>query len=154
MSGRKWVPAEWMDEMVPAMSASPDDFLKRDPNGVLQLMPIDRHADEVWPPIEDLQRGQEIEFCWMEDRGTSVLTMRGDGTWSCEPSFEADTNHIGDADGDIIADSVADYVQQRALDDPLKPGEHTLWGWTWSDSIKFRVKVLESGAASFERVDG
>lgn len=158
MSERKWIPAAWMDEVVPTCGASPDDFLKRNADGVLQLTPIDGDEGENWPPTVDLQPGQEVHFCWMEDRGTATLVVGEDGTWFLDQPFDGEANCITDADGDDIAQSVEDYVTQRReyslSDTGLEPGRHELWGWYWSDSIPHRVKVLESGAASFERVDG
>lgn len=157
MSERKWLPSEWLDEVVPMQGKSPDDFLKRNEQGVLQLVPLDDLEDTSWTPT-DLEQGQIVEFSWFEDRGYATLIVREDGSWYCDPPFDEEANCISDSDGDIIAQSVEDYVQQQTElmfgGEPggLEPGRYELDGWYWSDSIPFRVKVLESGAASFERV--
>ncbi len=155
MSERKWLPSEWLDEIVPIQGTSPDDFLKRNEAGVLQLVALDDPEDTCWGPT-DLTPGQIVEFSWFEDRGYATLIVREDGTWYCDPPFEGEGNCIADSDGDIIAQSVEDYVQQRTEPmfggEALEPGSHELDGWYWSDPISFRVKVLESGAASFEQV--
>lgn len=151
MSGRTWVPTEWLDECVPTCGASPDEFLARSTEGVLQLAPIDG-KDSGWP-VTDMLPGQVVEFCWHEDRGYAVLHVAEDGSWHCDPAFDPDTNCITDDDGDILADTLADCVNQMRENDTLEPGTHDLSGWYWSDGIPFRVEVLESGAASFVRVD-
>lgn len=159
MNERKWLPSEWLDEVVPMQGQSPNDFLKRNEEGVLQLVPLDDPEDTAWTP-SDLQPGQVVEFSWFEDRGYATLVVREDGTWYCDPPFEGDANCISDFDGDIIAQSVEDYVEQRTKPefepnpaDRLVAGQYELDGWYWSDSIPFRVRVLESGAASFEQVE-
>lgn len=151
MSARTWIPAEWMDEMVPTCGASPDVFLKRSPEGVLQLAPLDDRSGE-WPVAEDLQAEQIVEFCWHEDRGWAVIEVKDDGSWFLAEPFEGEANCIVGDDGDCLASSIGDYVAQLREMGALEAGRHDLSGYYWSDRIAFRVKVLESGAASFEPV--
>ena len=152
MKRRTWIPADWMDESVPTCGTSPDDFLKRNANGVLQLMPIDPEEGSTWPAASDILPGQEVQFCWHEDGGTATLVLRDDGTWSLNPPFDGDVNCITDADGDAFAQDVDDYISQYKEIEPMEPGEYQLWGWFWSEPIAFRALVLESGAATFEEV--
>jgi hypothetical protein len=153
VSERKWLPAEWLDESVPALGTSPDAFLLKGFSDIWMLAAADEQerADDS-PPCRLLAPGEEVEFCWHEDRGTSVLTINDDGSWRCDPPFDADTNCISDIDSDVMGQSVEDYIEQMKSWEGLEPGEHKLWGWVWSDGTTFRLKVLESGAASFEEV--
>jgi hypothetical protein len=64
---RKWLPSEWMDEMPPTLGDSPDAFLKRNANGVLQLAPID--GDDEWPIPTDIEKGFVVDV-WTWSDGT------------------------------------------------------------------------------------
>ena len=151
---RKWLPSEWMDEMPPRMGTSPDDFLKRNAAGVLQLTPIEKDLDpEDWPQPADIEQGAEIAFCWVEHHGSAMLVVNADGTWRCDEDFPEGTNwyfydleHLADSIGELVAGD-------EGITDPLEPGEYLIEGATWSqDNVVFEVKVLETGAATFVEV--
>lgn len=147
MIARSWLPSAWMDEVSPSPSASPDDFLKRNTAGVLQLAPVDDDSD--WLKPEDIEEGAEIGFYWCEQRGTSTLTIHADGTWTVDPPFPTDANTFVDAGSDYETDLTIEGLVQAIAD--TTPGLQTIEveAWTWSDEILLQVRVLESGAASF-----
>lgn len=143
---RKWLPAEWLDEMPPTTGDSPDAFLKRNARGVLQLTPI----DDEWPSPVDIEPGAEVVFCWHEDRGTATLTVRADGSWVSD-AVEADTNCFA-IDGDLVGRTMEDVITHLKDTGGFDPGDVLVDCWTWSDGTPFEVRVLESGAASFHEV--
>lgn len=150
MTDRKWCPADWLDEVPPALGTSPEEFLKRNAAGVLQLFPLDG-ADEdpediAWM-VHDLTPGEIITFYWTEKRGSRTVTIHEDGTWSLDEPFSADTNCFSDAYGLVDVDSLDGVVQALKDDAHALPCEVGIDGWVWSDGTHFRVEVLESGAA-------
>lgn len=147
---RKWLPSDWMDEMPPTPGDSPDAFLKRNADGVLQLAPIDN--DDA-ADARDMQPGAEVPFTWYEPRGWSTLTIREDWTWFISPDFDADTNCFRDDAGEYedIFPTLQDLVD-NARENGNEPGQCEIEGWTWSEDVLFEVRVLESGAAEFVEV--
>lgn len=162
MTGRSWLPSEWLDEMVPATGQSPDDFLWRNSQGVLMLSPCDelerRDALEEnnTSMLRPIAPGEEIEFCWHEDRGWRTVTVRKDRSWAINEPFPADTTHVFDSDTEILGDGIDDFMKSFLSDnfyDVQLPADLMVHGYVWSEGIKFRVRVAESGAATFEAVD-
>jgi len=120
---RKWCPAEWLDQLAPK-----------------------------WR-VADMLPGQEIEFVWHEPRGAAVLVVRADRSWSCPVVFDADTTHFWlPYDPGSLAGSISELVNGDGLCAPLPPGEHEIEGYVWSEPVRFRVEVAESGAARFVEV--
>lgn len=162
---RKWCPAEWMDEVPPTLGLSPDDFLKRTAEGVLQLTPITAEGEdgESWPPTTDIVPGAIVSFTWHENRGARLITIQADGSWTIDEPFPDDTNCFRDEYGELeVEGSIQDVVNSyrgndlpgsAIIEDDDYPYALGIEGWTWSDGEPFRVKVLESGAATFEKVD-
>lgn len=153
MTGRLWCPADWVDEMAPALGETPDAFLKRGEDGVLRLVPLDPEPEEDFRP-RAIGPGEVVEFIWTESRGSTTLTVLADGSWSSSHVFDADTTHFW-LPGDIesLADSLEDLVRgDEGFRAPLAPGAHEVEGYVWSDAVPFRVEVLESGAARFVEV--
>jgi hypothetical protein len=153
VAARQYSPAEWCDEVMPELGNSPDDFLRRDAEGVLRLSAIDEDNRETWD--EPISAGQIVEFMWTEIYPDRVLTWDDDGNWSLDQPAPPMANCFRPSDGDYedICDDPADIVQ-AALSGEREEyhSPMTLEVWGWQDAGKYRVKVLESGAATFEPV--
>lgn len=153
--GRKWLPIEWLDEVPAKSGPTPEAFLQRGDDGVLRLFPLDYPAEE-WPTPEPIQPDQVVTFTWHEDRGRRIATVNVDRTWSLDEPFPSDTNCFEDAHGFMEVEGDLDSLVKGFCDDLADtefPKQVPVDGWTWSDGTKFRVRVLESGAAQFEEVE-
>jgi hypothetical protein len=154
--GRKWLPSEWMDEVPPQTGATPEQFLRRNPEtGVLQLWPIDaaeNYDDHNLAMARDLKDGDIVLFNWTEMRGFRSMTVKGGGAWTLDQAFAADANCFDNESSDFgVTSDLADIAKLAAetlsADDEVTVG---VYGWTWSDDVAFRVRTFESGAAHFE----
>ena len=152
MSERKWLPAEFMDELPPMTATNPDDFLWRSPDGVLMLSLADEmeRRDDLAEPMltRPIQPGELIEFFWNEDRGHRTIQISQDGSWTIDAPFPGDTTNIYDVDTEILEDSVDQFVHAFVRDcGELLPTTVDVHGYVWEDGNFFRVEVAESGAA-------
>lgn len=146
MTKRSWLPAEWMDESIPALGDSPDQFI-RTVDSKHFLASID-DADDHWLGMAELSPGQLVNFMWHEPRGTHVITIAEDGTWKGTVPTDANCLHDGDADYEEIWDNVDDIVRQRQENEPKFAGPIDIECWVWSDGTMFRFSI-EDGKPKF-----
>jgi hypothetical protein len=139
---RKWLPVDWQDEMTPAPSASPSDFLRFDAEGAF-LAPLD-WSPEGEPdgsgPIR-LTDGTNVKFSWVENHGHRTLTVLEDGTWSLDAPFPEGTEQFWlPGEPDTISLSIDDLV--RGDDgfwvEPLDAGDTIVGGYTWGPASRWR----------------
>lgn len=149
---RRWIPAEWLDEVVPTCGKSPDAFLKRH-GDVLKLAPLDDLDPEDWPQPEALSDGQIVLFCWTEQYGDWTVKVADDGSFTFPEGTPPETaTHFSFEDE--MEDSPAQLV--RLLLDNAgieRGGEFEMYCYAWSDPLPYRLKILESGAAHFEAAE-
>jgi NTP pyrophosphatase (non-canonical NTP hydrolase) len=96
LSGRKYLPATWVDETSPTPHSDPAAFARRNPDGSWVLLPTDDDYDprDLVAYRTTIQPGQEVEFLTIEDSGEATLTVHDDGTWSAAPPIPAEVNWI------------------------------------------------------------
>lgn len=149
---RKWWPDEYMDEVLPAGTFSPDDWIIGSAPGGWVIGPRDRD-DALSYGLHTLQEGETFGFSWMEPRGTCTITIKADGTWSgTEPSDY--TWCWEDGDSENCGESVDELVRITLDADPLKPGDEVdidLRFCKWGDAV-FRL-VVEDRQAKFVPVE-
>jgi hypothetical protein len=152
MSERMWIPADYLDEVMPPPTASPDDWIYRVPGDVYALKPGDYLADAAPPRI--LCDGDIVEFEWTEDFGAAVFCIDEAGNWSVDRQPPPETTHVcecGDPDtlayGHHGAEALAEFAEQFRGE---VPDETTIHYYTWSESpTKFRFQ-----AGKFTAVEG
>ena len=86
MTERKWVPAEYQDEVVPPGRSSPNDWITRMSDGAPALASGDPSEDDDVAG-RALKPGEVVDFDWVETYGQRSLTFRcgGDGwTWELD----------------------------------------------------------------------
>lgn len=145
---RKWCPADWLDEMPPTLGTSPDDFLSRGEDGLIRLSPL---GDDEFEPVV-LADGDAVEFEWHELRGTSVLTLHSDGSFTVEPPFPPDTNCFRLDDAFYEIDHSVAALVAAIRDDVTERTQFEVDGWVWESGGVYRVRAPESGAVHFEHV--
>jgi len=146
----KWIPTEWLDEVVPRQGDHPDEFLKRR-DGVLMLTPLE--SEEAWPQERSVASGEIVDFSWHEDRGEARLHLLDDGGYRVFPPFPADTNYFSASDDpEDFACNLEELVANlRAAGDFDAREPIDVVGWVWGDA-QFRVVAMESGAAHFAQL--
>lgn len=158
MNERRWIPADWVDEIVTGLADSPDAFLKRDGRGWLLLHPAEGDEEHVRDDDDDadwrvrpIDAGEVVLFCWTQSFGEARLVVHPDRSWRCEGTFPPEATHFWlPFDVDTLASSIAELVDgPEDGSGGLEPGVHVIGAYTWSEPIPFSVEVLESGAARF-----
>lgn len=148
-TNRRWMPADWLDEMNTCLLDTPDAFIQRENDAWVLRMPEgheDRENEFYFMVIEP---GQIVTFLWTEHYGDRVLTLHADGTHTLDHPLEPGTTHLFHYEEGVIADSVAELVEGGYGHDPLEPGEHVLQSYTWSDPVPFRFDVDAEGKGRF-----
>lgn len=145
---RLWLPAEWEDEVVPKMQASPDDYIQRVAGGFrLGLQPNDPEARNPFyqMPVEP---GQVVEFSYMDHLGSIRVTVRLDGTFAVDRPVPERATHFWDGAIEVaesLDEAVYGYPDWPDLGEPLDPGEHDIEIGAWGTQF-FRFVVDADGA--------
>lgn len=134
-SDRKWIPTEWLDEVLPRMRPTPDAYIERDGAGWAMRLPLgdaDRDNDFYAAAIED---GQIVDFSHVDDLGAVVVTVAADRSFTVDRPVPEQATHFYDGALDIaetIAEAVNGDPEWPDTSEPLEPGEHVIriahWG--------------------------
>jgi hypothetical protein len=140
-----YLPAEWMDESLPDLAGSPLDFVEQDGTGQWWLrLPAGN------PERDDPHYNTKIEpdhaYSFNERRmyGSFWLTIREDGTWTCE-GVPAECNCFSnDIWSEDIWESIDELVERGNLDSlgkPMLAGTYEIEAWHWSDDFSLLFEV-------------
>lgn len=115
-AARQWWPTHYMDESMPAGTASPDDWIVgaiNDRDAVFEwiLAPPDRQDTRTYG-IVLVDEGAPVNFAWMERRGRGQMIIYPDATWHIEGGMPEGVTHIHDADEPLfMADTPEDFAR-------------------------------------------
>lgn len=146
---RKWLPDEWMDEVIPQMADDPNGFLKRLDDGSWQIEPLEeeQHEGNEWM-VKRLAFGDTAGFFYCENYGEFVLKIAVDAAYerqvSSVPPLPAGTTHIWCC-GDIF-DTLEEFADEGAED-----GAEFTAGF-WSGKINFVLTDMGGGTARLVEV--
>ena len=137
--GRKWLPDDWQDEMIPEVQADPSSFLvKREDGWVL--------AAEDWPDIAIVEGGDPVSLSWCEDCGLWKLTINADKSYELDeplPSVDGATVYFCEwLDPDSVNSVLADFIEDKAKEYAAElPTTIDLRVYAWSDqSVMFVLR--------------
>lgn len=157
--GRRWLPAEWLDEAIPQMEASPDAFISREGAGWRLRCPPgspDRHDPQAGedpacdPYNAPLEPGCIAQFVWMDDFGHHAVTVEESGAWTCATRWPDRATHFWiPGDVDTLAESMDALVRGEAWNEPLEPGVHEVGVTFWSAPVSFLFAVDAEGTGRF-----
>ena len=144
---RKWLPTEWLDEVVPEPQDSPDAFISPVGDSALELRaPTEPREDGFY--VSPLTEGQIVEFVAFDDYGTLQLTIHADRTFETDDPVPAGaTLFMLEGEPDTISGSIEEMV--RNLDDPIDPGTYTVAAYSWQRHASFRLELDEKRVARF-----
>lgn len=150
----KFLPASWLDEVVPVPQRDIDAFIHRAEGGTWFLMPVDADDDDDDFYREALEPGQIVEFSAYEDYGDWTIRINDDRSIDAGGIPDKATHFRLDDDNDTLAYSLIELAA-NGDGSPLPAGEHQVSAWYWSDaSYSFRFVVDADGTARFERCAG
>ncbi|MRX32777.1 hypothetical protein [Aminobacter sp. MDW-2] len=141
----EWLPSEWMDEVNPALLASPDAYITREGDAWVLRLPKD--ALDYENPFYRLpvEPGQVVGFSWHEPHGDVQLLIHADGTWTATTPVPSAATHFFEQGEGIIANELDDFVTGS---DRLEEGEYHIQAYTWGD-VSFRFELDVDGAGRF-----
>ncbi|MEN5297705.1 hypothetical protein ABE530_05040 [Brucella sp. TWI559] len=156
-----WLPAEWMDECIPATLRHPTDFIHKGEDGSFIVTPKngkDDHTPEVGTEEQErllikLSIGDIVHFRPNEQYGTFPLWISKNKTNHVEGYFPAKANTFYLPETETIGDSVEDAIRQSVeFNGPLSPGEYEIDIYWWGDEIAYRFDVMPDGTPHFVKM--
>lgn len=143
---KRWMPAEWQDEIVPPARETPDAWIVSAADGVPMLAgcyhgPLGEDPDlkptddQPWGSPRLLSDGEIVPFCFTRDWGSAELTVRDDGTWSVDREMPSQANCVAvSGEWETVSASIADLVRNSDMRDPET---WTLAYYEWSEESPF-----------------
>jgi hypothetical protein len=124
---RQWWPDEYLDEIMPAGTFEPSDWILGGAGDTWLIGPADLEDRKNWPCLV-LRAGDEIAFSWKEGRGENTMLVYPNRTFELAQSEPADWSIVYGADdfensGDSLqafADDNAEMAELREGDEPLR----------------------------------
>lgn len=141
MTETRYLPTDWLDEIIPTPQSTPDAFAQMDgAPGHWRLRPpqsdYEHHARTLTRPIAS---GDRVDFSQTRLYPKRTLTVADDGSWSLDQPAPDDANcFMLDGDFDTISDNLEGLVTGHG--EPayaLDPGTYTIVNYHWSDPIPF-----------------
>ena len=156
-----WLPADWMDEYIPATLRHPTDFLHRRTDGSLIVTPK-ISKDDLRPEGDGEERsfytilvetGDIVRCLPQEAYGTFNFHVANDLTTRILGEFPSKANTFYLPDTETVGDSLDEAISlSRDLCDPLEPGDYQVNVYWWGDAVVFRVEVSADGTACFVKI--
>lgn len=138
---RRWLPAQYQDEVIPPPRATPDDWIISLPGDMRALARNVMVGDDGdGAPGVTLRDGDIVEFDWTVALGRATLTVAADRTWTVDRALPDCPGACSFAkleyDRDSMSDNVADLVEWCDC-----PGECELIYYAWSEnSARFEFR--------------
>jgi hypothetical protein len=116
MPQRKWLPAFYVDEVIPSPRDTMDSWITRVGDAFF-IAGLHDDDDLSWR----LSNGDIVDFEWTEqDHGHAQVTIEADGTYACSrdvPTIEGGTMHMAeDFNNESVADCLKTFVENWLRD--------------------------------------
>ncbi|QNQ62208.1 hypothetical protein IB024_00110 [Brucella sp. 6810] len=155
-----WLPADWMDECIPATLRHPTDFIHRCDDGSYIVIPKES-KDDLRPEggIEDqghllfkIAAGDMVRFQPTEQYGTFTLHLAEDQSFWIDGDYPSKANCFYHNDLETLGGSLNELIETGdGINGPLEPGCYSVAVYWWGDDVAFRFEVKADGAAHFVR---
>ncbi|MCX2696364.1 hypothetical protein [Ochrobactrum chromiisoli] len=153
-----YLPAEWMDEYIPATLRHPSDFIHKCDDGSFIVIPkkskddltLQSEIEEQEHRLIKLSVGDIVHFQQTEMYGRFTLHVSEDGSFWIDGDYPSKANCFYESDGENVVDNLNDMVQLCGEDSgPMSAGEHSIQIYWWGDSIAYRFDVTPDGTPYF-----
>ncbi|MCI0999180.1 hypothetical protein HWD97_03690 [Ochrobactrum sp. C6C9] len=156
-----WLPADWMDEYVPAPLRHPTDFIHRCDDGSYIVIPKES-KDDLRPDggIEDqehllfkISAGDIVRFQPTEQYGTYTLHLAEDRSFWIDGDYPSKANCFYHNDTQTLSSSLNELIETGdGINSPLEPGSYSVDVYWWGNDVAFRFEGHTHGAARFVKV--
>lgn len=153
-----WLPADWMDEFVPAPLRHPTDFLHRYDDGSYIVIPKES-KDDLRPDgdIEDqihllfkVAEGDIVRFQPTEQYGSYTLHLAEDRSFWIEGDYPSKANCFYHNDLETLSSSLDELIETGdGINGLLEPGSYSVEVYWWGENVAFRFEVKADGKAHF-----
>lgn len=145
MSDRKWLPAEYIDEICPPGRETPTAWIKRAAGDRWILFGDSPYEDDEDGRLSAAP-GDIVQFQWYADGDEVDVQLNGDGTYRVLGTVPKGTTFHVLYDPDSVAETFETCVKQWIDLDPDDDATITIAATIWSDPIPFRLVVDATGA--------
>ena len=146
MTETKYLPAEWLDEVVPSPVAHPDDLISI-VDGVPYL--VGKFHDRM-----TVTHGEFVEFCEFRDHGHWAITIEeardadGNAVWRGGETIDAEANcfHFDDGYAEAFGGTLDEMVAAMVEDDPDICGTFSVHAYHWSSGKPWYFAIVDDSA--------
>lgn len=147
MTERRYLPADYLDEVVPTPRPSPSEWIVTLPGNSYALVPIEEDDEE---PSHFLRAGDVVEFNWIESYGLIEVTIAADGSFTSSRTPDPRANCVWIPwDSETIDESIASFARnwiKNRIGYGKKPTTIELEQYAWSaQSERYRFELSSSG---------
>lgn len=151
MTAPKYAPHAWLDEIMPAPLARPEDFVEKDGDRWFLRLPEDDLERDNEFYITEIEPGQTVDFLIHENYGQFELSIGADRRFTTDRPFPDKANGFWiPFDPETMQHSLRGLVEgdgDFAL--RLEAGEHVIGIYWWSEPTPFRFEIDEAGQPRF-----
>ena len=150
MTKTQYLPAEWLDEIVPDPCDSPDDFIHHH-EGKWFLWPNDEDQEERETWSMTIATGETVSFCEFRDHGHWAITITGErdpegrAVWHGGETINAEANcfHFDDGYCEAFGGTLDEMVAAMVEDNPKVDGTFSVHAYHWSDGANWIFTVRD-----------
>lgn len=156
-----WLPAEWMDEFVPAPLRHPTDFIHQCGDGSYIVIPKES-KDDLRPErgIEDqghllfkVAEGHIVRFQPTEQYGTYILHLEEDRSFWIDGDYPSKANCFYHNDIETLSSSLDELIETGdGIDGPLEPSCYSIDVYWWGNDVVYRFEITTDGMPLFVKV--
>lgn len=156
--GRKWWPAEYMDEVMPTGRDSPDAWLIKLPDGGFEVaspyhgsdISSDQEAEAEWR-YKPLTNGERVDFTYYDDLGDVEVTVNPDGSYELHGSIDPKANYFAEQfNWESMEHDIGTFAKNYA--ETLKAAERiTVCTGYWATSVVVLSLKIDGDKASLEQ---
>jgi len=136
-----WAPADYVDETVPTLRASPSDWLVRGAEGI-GLAPFDLEPGEALSATDDihvLAQGETVMFTALTEFGDATMTIAEDGSFSVDRPMPPDARTCS-LDNDTSGETIEELVEAMRTWGDDTAGRYVVAYYAWSDDQPFTLR--------------
>lgn len=144
--GRTWLPAYYLDEVVPPGKADPSDWIDRETEPRYFAMHNGFESEAGKQKI--VAAGELVEFYCCDDYGSVLVTIERSGAFQAQGPIPTEATHFWDGDPDTLGSSMQEFADNWAamMDSDESSATVEVRMAAWSDGpVMFRLVVEADG---------
>ncbi len=146
--GRSWIPAAYLDEIVPPGRPDPSDWIgPEDGAGAFVLYPAFKH--DASAIVVKATPGDVVGFYWCDDHGEVLVRIERSGAFKADGAIPPEATHFwAGGDPDTLASTMEEFAEQMSMTFDADEGGASVEVRmaTWAEKpVQFRLSVEAAG---------